>query len=109
MGADSDWLAALRWLVHGLRGSAPAYGASPWREPFQAGTLFTPFRERTFGFEQLLDEGGLVDRIASTSYVAALPDGERAELLGQVRALVRDVPRPIRVPYRTDVFTCLWT
>jgi SAM-dependent methyltransferase len=109
MGADSDWLAAVRGLVHGLRGSAPAYGPSPWRDAFRAGTLFTPFRERTFGFHQLLDEDGLVDRIASTSYVAALPDGERAELLVQVRALVRDVPRPIRVPYRTDVFTCLGT
>jgi len=23
----------------------------------------------------------------------------------QVRALVRDVPRPLRLPYRTDVYT----
>jgi SAM-dependent methyltransferase len=109
MGADSDWLAAVRALVHGLRGSAPAYGPSPWREAFRASPRFTPFRERTFGFVQELDEDGLADRIASTSYVAALPDGERIELIRQVRALVRDVPRPIRVPYRTDVFTCRGT
>jgi SAM-dependent methyltransferase len=109
MGADSDWLAAVRALVHGLRGSAPAYGPSPWREAFRASPRFTPFRERAFGFVQELDEDGLADRIASTSYVAALPDGERIELIRQVRALVRDVPRPIRVPYRTDVFTCRGT
>ena len=109
MGADSEWLAAVRGLVHGLRGSAPAYGPSPWREAFRASTRFTPFRERTFGFVHEIDEDGLVDRIASTSYVAALPDAERAELTGHVRALVRDVPRPIRVPYRTDVLTCRGT
>jgi SAM-dependent methyltransferase len=106
MCADSDWLAAVRGLVQSLRGSAPAYGPSPWRDAFRASPRFTPFRERTFELVQELDEDGLVDRITSTSYVAALPDGERAELVAQVRSLVSGVPRPIRVPYRTDVFTC---
>jgi len=36
MGADAGWLAALRELVHSTRGSAPAYGVSPWRAAFQA-------------------------------------------------------------------------
>ena len=106
MGADADWLAALRELVHGNRGSAPAYGVSPWREAFRATPLFTPLTERTFGLVHKLDEDGLIDRIMSTSYVAALPDADRERLAGEVRALVQDVPRPLRVPYRTDVFTC---
>jgi SAM-dependent methyltransferase len=106
MGADAEWLAAVRGLVHGFRGAAPAYGPSPWHEAFRATSLFTPLTERTFGFIHELDEDGLVDRIASTSYVAALADGDRARLLDQVRALAADAPRPIPVPYRTDVFTC---
>ncbi len=106
MGADAGWLAALRELVHGSRGSVPAYGVSPWRKAFRATPLFTPLRERTFGLVHELDEHGLVDRIASTSYVAALPDADRDRLIRQVRELVRDLPRPLRVPYRTDVFTC---
>jgi SAM-dependent methyltransferase len=109
MGADAEWLAALRQLVHGLRGSAPAYGPSPWRDAFRASTRFTPFRERTFRLVHELDEDGLVDRIVSTSYVAALPDAARADLIRHVRELVRDVPRPIQLPYRTDVYSCRGT
>ena len=105
MGSDPKWLAALRELVHGIRGSVPAYGVSPWQEAFRATPLFRPLTQRTFDLVHELDEDGLVDRIVSTSYVAALPDADRARLVDQVRALVRDVPRPLRLPYRTDVFT----
>ena len=105
MGSDPEWLAALRELVHGIRGSVPAYGVSPWQEAFRATPLFRPLTQRTFDLVHELDEDGLVDRIVSTSYVAALPDADRARLVHQVRALVRDVPRPLRLPYRTDVFT----
>ncbi|HEY7258984.1 MAG TPA: class I SAM-dependent methyltransferase [Gaiellales bacterium] len=105
MGSDTEWLAALRELVHGIRGSVPAYGVSPWQEAFRASSLFRPLTQRTFDLVHELDEDGLIDRIVSTSYVAALPDADRARLADQVRALVRDVPRPLRVPYRTDVFT----
>ena len=105
MGSDPTWLAALRELVHGIRGSVPAYGVSPWQEAFRATPLFRPLTQRTFDLVHELDEDGLVDRIVSTSYVAALPDADRARLVDQVRALVRDVPRPLRLPYRTDVFT----
>jgi SAM-dependent methyltransferase len=109
MEADAEWLTALRELVHGIRGSVPAYGVSPWREAFRATPLFTPLRERTFGFVHELDEDSLVDRIVSTSYVAALPEPDRAGLVADVRALVADAPRPLRVPYRTDVFCCRGT
>lgn len=105
MGSDPTWLAALRELVHGIRGSVPAYGVSPWQEAFRATPLFRPLTQRTFDLVHELDEDGLVDRIVSTSYVAALPDADRGRLVDQVRALVRDVPRPLRLPYRTDVFT----
>ena len=105
MGSDPTWLAALRELVHGIRGSVPAYGVSPWQEAFRATPLFRPLTQRTFDLVHELDEDGLVDRIVSTSYVAALPDADRARLVDEVRALVRDVPRPLRLPYRTDVFT----
>jgi SAM-dependent methyltransferase len=105
MGSDPTWLAALRELVHGIRGSVPAYGVSPWQEAFRATPLFRPLTQRTFDLVHELDEDGLVDRIVSTSYVAALPDADRARLVDQVRALVADVPRPLRLPYRTDVFT----
>jgi SAM-dependent methyltransferase len=106
MEVGVEWVAILRELVHAVRGSEPQYGRSPWRDAFGSTRLFTPLAERTFDFVQELDEDGLVDRVTSTSYVAALPDAERQRLIGQVRTLLVGVPRPIRLPYRTDVYTC---
>jgi SAM-dependent methyltransferase len=106
MDVGVEWVAVLQELVHGARGSVPAYGPSPWRDAFASSRRFTPLTERTFDFVQELDEDGLVDRVASTSYVAALPDAERQRLVGQVRTLAAGVPHPIRLPYRTDVFSC---
>jgi SAM-dependent methyltransferase len=109
MDVGVEWVAVLQELVRGARGSVPAYGPSPWRDAFGSSRLFTPLTERTFAFVHELSEEGLVDRVTSTSYVAALPDAERQRLVGQVRTLVAGVPRPIRLPYRTDVFCCRGT
>jgi SAM-dependent methyltransferase len=106
MDVGVEWVAVLRELVHAMRGSEPQYGRTPWRDAFASSGLFTPLTERTFRVVHELDEDGLVDRVTSTSYVAALPDAERQRLIGQVRTLAADVPRPIRLPYRTDVFCC---
>jgi len=50
-------------------------------------------------FEQLLDAVGLAERIGTISYIARLPDEERAEVLATVRALgeqQRQSPFPFR-------------
>jgi SAM-dependent methyltransferase len=106
MDVGVEWVAVLQELVHGARGSVPAYGPSPWRDAFRSNPLFSPLTERTFGFVHELSEDGLVDRVRSTSYVAALPESEQQRLLDQVRTLAAGVPHPLRLPYRTDVFCC---
>ena len=106
MDTGLEWVAVLRELVHAVRGSEPQYGGSPWRDAFASSGLFTPLSEQTFDVVQELDEDGLVDRVTSTSYVAALSDAERQSLIAQVRTLAAGVPHPIRLPYRTDVFCC---
>jgi SAM-dependent methyltransferase len=46
---------------------------------------------------------GVVERAASTSYVAALPDDRRAPLLVEVAGLVEDFEEPFTFPHVTDV------
>jgi SAM-dependent methyltransferase len=99
-----DWVAALQALVHTHRRGEPQYGRSGWRAALEASGLFGPVGERTFGLVQELDTDGLLARIGSTSYIATLPDAARDELFGEIRALVSDLPRPLRLPYRTDTF-----
>ncbi len=98
------WVAAMQALVHIHRRGEPQYGRSGWREALVASRLFGPVAERTFGFAHELDTDGLLDRIGSTSYIATLPEADRAALFREIRALVADLPRPLRLPYRTDTF-----
>jgi len=54
--------------------------------------------------EQWLSLPDLVDRVASTSFVASLQEDERGRLLDRIRALVVDVSEPIRFAYVTEAF-----
>ncbi len=80
----------------------PNGGGHPGGEPL-ASPLFTDVEERTFPHVQLMDADGLVARAASVSFIARLPEDERAALLGRIRALAP--PGTFEFPYMTKVFT----
>ena len=92
--------AAISEIIAPYRGDAPAHGSGAWREAFAGREL----SEWTFEFAQRLDADGLADRVGSTSFVAALEDGERERVLARVRALAGD--GPVDVPYVCEVH--LW-
>jgi SAM-dependent methyltransferase len=77
-------------LLEPRRGGVPAHRDGTWRAAIEQSALFGPLREETFVNEQVVDADGLADRVGSISFVAALPDGERAALLGEVRGLAGD-------------------
>lgn len=60
----------------------------------------------TIGWDQHLDEDGLVDRVLSTSYVAVLPEEHRSSIAARIRDLVAGFPADIRLPHLTDVYWC---
>ena len=66
--------------------------------------LFGPVEERRFSFVQELDADGLVERIASISYVAAAPPADQANVERQLRQLVAAHGGRIAFPYVADVY-----
>jgi SAM-dependent methyltransferase len=66
--------------------------------------LFGDVEECEFAHSQTMDTDGLVARTESVSFVAQLPDEERAALLERVRALAP--AGTFEFPYVTKVFTC---
>ena len=66
--------------------------------------LFGPVEERRFSFVQELDADGLVERIASISYVAAAPPADQADVERQLRQLVAAHGGRIAFPYVSDVY-----
>jgi SAM-dependent methyltransferase len=104
------WVAALHELIRWNRGQIPAYdaGVEDWAGLVARAGAFSALQTRSFRHDQELDVELLCDRVASTSYIAALPDADRAALLDRVRALVAEAGLPERfpLPHRTDLYWC---
>ena len=98
---DADVNIAIEELVEPFRSGTPTHRGDAWRGAFERTTLFGPLEEHVFPSEQVLDEDGIAARISSISFIASLPDDERAQVLEAARALTAD--GPVTVPYRTEV------
>jgi len=90
-------------LLAPMRGSVASQLGGVWREPLARSPLFGPPATREFGYVQHFTTDDVCDRVASTSFVAALPEGERASLLERVRALTRGMEEPFPFRYQTEV------
>jgi SAM-dependent methyltransferase len=90
-------------LLAPLRGRLTAQREGKWRAPLAASPLFGEPETAEFRYEQQFTGDDLVDRVASTSFVAAMADHERRPLLDQVRALAAGRPEPFPFPYLTEV------
>ena len=66
--------------------------------------LFGPVEERPFRFAQELDPDGLAERIASISFVAAMPRERREEIDARLRAVVEEAGGRVSFPYVTNVY-----
>jgi ubiquinone/menaquinone biosynthesis C-methylase UbiE len=75
---------------------APAHASDAWRAVFTRSAPFAPVVERRFMHAQTLDADGLVDRVLSISFIAALPDDERHSVEARVRELAGDAPVELR-------------
>jgi SAM-dependent methyltransferase len=107
MDETFPWVAELQELIHVHRGANPWYRGHLWRSAFVASDQFAPLEHVTFRNAQMLDVSGVLDRVASVSFVETLEPVARDALLDQVRDLVtRTFPEggTFEVPYVIDLF-----
>jgi hypothetical protein len=90
-------------LLAPRRGSVTSQLGGTWRDPLERSPLFGVPETREFQHVQQFTTDDLCDRVSSTSFVAAMPQGERESLLEQVRGLTRGVDEPFPIRYRTEV------
>jgi SAM-dependent methyltransferase len=91
-------------LLAPFRREAPLQLTGAWREPLARSPLFGEPEIAEFRYEQQFTADDLCDRVASTSFVAAMAPVDREELLVRVRALVHGRDEPFPFPYKTQVF-----
>jgi SAM-dependent methyltransferase len=95
---------AIDRLVAPYRAGAPAHASDAWRAAFTPAAPFEPVREHRIAHVQAFDADGLVDRVLSISFIAALPDGERREIEARVRALATGGPLELRYVTESSVY-----
>jgi SAM-dependent methyltransferase len=101
-----EWERRLSELLQRHEANAPRKRWGRWREAFERTELFTRLERRDFVHEQAGDVETMLARVASISFVSALPDDERAQFLAEVRSLVEPYGSPLVMHYRTEVYWC---
>ncbi len=105
------WVAALDAIMRRHEGDAPRHESRAWRDLFPA-PGFTALLEQRFAY---LHEGPpeqvIVDRLMSVSFIAALGDAERAQVLDEARRVVAAAPElagrdRVAFPYQTIACWC---
>jgi len=91
-------------IIEPYHGDTPRHQRGAWRPPLDSSALYTPVAELEVPYEQELDIEGVVDRVGSTSFIAALPEPEREDVLGRVRALAAGWAEPVRLGYTTEAY-----
>ena len=91
-------------IIDPYRGNTPSHHRGEWREPVASSGLFAGVGELELGSDQELDVDGVVDRVCSTSFIAALDERGRADVLGRVRDLAAGWAGPLRLGYTTEAY-----
>ncbi|MGN6461140.1 MAG: class I SAM-dependent methyltransferase [Pseudolabrys sp.] len=107
---DIDWVAEMAHIVDPYEGDTPRFAKGTWREAFPFDG-FTPLQEERFLHGHTgTPEDVIVNRVRSTSFIAALATDEEAKVTAQVRALIARTPAlagkdMVTVPYVTLAFS----
>ena len=109
-----SWVRALSDIIGSESAMAASLGGAEgmpaeFKAKLEAGGLFRSTEHELFDFAQELTEETLIGLVSSRSYIAILPQNERAALLAEVRTLcgthpqLRDRAR-FSMPYKTHAF-----
>ncbi len=101
-----DWVARLGAIRR--RYGEIRYDTGEWRHPVESSPRFGELVARQYPHEHVLDPAGVVELMASRSFIAALPNDEN-RAVREERQLLLDHPETrgqdrLVVPYRTDVY-----
>jgi SAM-dependent methyltransferase len=105
------WVARLSDITNRHQGNAPRETSGAWRALFPA-PGFTPLTETVIRYDHCgSPEDVIVGRTLSTSFIAALDDDAKAEVVEEVRALIAATPElagkaEIAFPYLTMAYDC---
>jgi SAM-dependent methyltransferase len=102
---ELPWLTAFGELLEPYRQAAGRFPADQWKPALEATGAFAPLSRADVDHVQTMSPDDLVALVSSWSWIANLPDGERAGVLQRVRGLAGAQER-LTLRYRTEIH---WT
>lgn len=105
-----DWVAEITRIVTPYEGDAPRFYKGDWKRPFDDGRLFSRPELSVLPHQHVgPPQEVIVDRVLSVSFIAALPDDEKARVRARLLTLVADHPDlrghdRVAFPYRTEAW-----
>jgi SAM-dependent methyltransferase len=106
-----DWVAAITAIMAPYQGDAPRFQSAQWRRLFP-NDLFSDPEEFSVPHQHIGSaQQVIIDRFLSVSFIAALPEAERAAVSARLGALIATHPQLknrelIAVPYQTLAYCC---
>ncbi len=107
----TPWVGELTQLVEDRTGGRPYtdHRERPWSEVVAEARGFSPLEERRFPNPVPTTIEGVVERLRSTSFVAALDEPDRESLIAEARELLAGHPEltgTFDYPHETILYTC---
>jgi SAM-dependent methyltransferase len=108
----APWIDRVLTITHAANvEGAPQYDTGAWRSAFAGVTAFGDLSEHHVVSGWEVDVETVLNRFASVSYIAALPEPRRADVLGAIREVLDADPATagrdrFPMPTRTDLFWC---
>ncbi|WP_296187092.1 class I SAM-dependent methyltransferase [Pseudomonas sp. UBA1879] len=106
-----DWVAEITRIITPYEGDTPRFHTGQWRLPFN-GPHFAAPELSCFTYGHVGPaETVIMNRFLSVSFIAALPDAEKAVVAEQLRDLIKTHPAlrgrdSIEFPYQTQAYLC---
>ena len=105
------WTERLDQIIERADDGHPRFRTGAWREGFDRTALFEPLQTAIYQTAQRGSPETIVDRVASISYVAAMPEARRQVVLDEVRALLATDSETggadvVELPYAANIY---WT
>lgn len=106
-----DWVADITRIITPYEGDTPRFHTGNWRLPFN-GRYFAQPEPTCFNYSHCgTAETVIMNRFLSVSFIAALPEADKAVVTGQLRELIQTHPalrgrQTIEFPYQTQAYLC---
>ncbi len=101
--SGASWAEEVGGMMASMRPEHPGFDGPPWQDTVRAAADWAEPREIRISAAQPAGAERFVDYIASVSWVAALPDDERAETLARLREIVAAGETPSEISVQVTI------